>query len=97
MNRSTSPSRDVAEQLAEQIPVVVARRRLFEHDVPVALGEPAVVVADRRQRRLVARDEQLVVPRELHERVVPVEEDGLKHSAARVTAWRGGSSGHRLP
>ena len=45
----------------------------------------------------MALDEQVVVPRELDERVVPVEENGLDHGVARVAAWCGGSSGHCSP
>ena len=71
--------RQLAEQLTKEVAVVVARRRTLEHDLAVALGEPLVRAADRRERRLVARDEQVVVPREFHEGVVPVEEHRFQH------------------
>ena len=71
--------RQLAEQLTKQVAVVVALRRTLEHDLAIPLGERLIGAADRRERRLMARHEQVVVPRELHEGVVPVEEHRFQH------------------
>ena len=70
-----------AEQLAQMLPVVVTRLRLLEHPRAVARREGGLllVAPDRGERRAMPVREQLVVPRELDECVVPVEEDGFEH------------------
>ena len=50
---------------------------------------------DRRQPRTNAGLDEFVGPGEIHQRVTPVEEDGLEHAARVCVPWRDDSSGPR--
>jgi hypothetical protein len=45
------------------------------------------VAFDRSKSVSVSRDEQVVVPGELDERVAPIEQDGLDQRVARLATW----------
>ena len=81
-------------QLTKHLAIRTMRHSGSEHQLPVAGRELRVVSAESGP---MTCNEQLVVPSELDKRVVPVEQDGLDQRPARVTTWRGGSSGHRSP
>ena len=76
-------------ELAQEVAVVVLRRCAVEHELAITSGERLRVLraAGGRERRAMARREELVVPRELHQRVVPVEKNGLDHGVARGLTW----------
>ena len=71
----------LAEQLAQQALVALVGPAALDHPVAVPTGEGSglLVAADGDQARTMPVREELVVPGELNQRVVPVEEDGPDH------------------
>ena len=77
----------LAEDLAiRPVPVVA------EHRLAPARRELRIVVSERGP---VSLENAIVIPLEMDERVVPVEEDRLDHDPATLAAWRSASCGER--